>query len=157
MTDSYEPPAGHRPWQAHHADWAAPSQSQDHSAHPGQPAVPPARHPGPVGYGPGQDSGLGRDLNLGQDPAPPPEPPGSAAFGLADWTAQDPYPGHSPRHSDPHGLNPPGWAAQDHYPGHSNGYAPAGGHLERRPANWPAYDPPQPVVGPCASHVTEPR
>ena len=124
MTDSYEPPAGRRPWQADHSDWAAPSQSQDHPAGPGQPAVPQDRHPGPADRDPGQDSSLGRDPNLGEDPALPPEPPSSAAFG------------------------PPGWAAQDPYSSHSNGYVPGGGHLERRPANWPAYEPcpPQPAL-----------
>jgi len=133
MRDSYEPPADHRPWQAHRPDWAAPSQSQDHPARPGQLGVPPAdaqaRHPGPVGRG------------LGQDPAQLPEPPSAAAFGPADWAAQDPYPGHSPRDSDFHGLSPADWAAQDPYLNHSNGHGPPGGRLERRPAYWPAYDP----------------
>ena len=91
MTESYEPPADRRPWQAH--------------------------HPGPGDHSPGQDFGLGPDLNLGEAPAPPPQQPSSAAFGPADWAALDPYSSHA------------------------NDYVPGGGHLERRPANWPAYEP----------------
>src|SRR5215469_14457366 len=93
MTDSYEPPTGHRPWQAHHPDWAAPSQSQDH-------------HP--------------------------------------DWAAPSQNQDHLGQPAVP--SAPAGWAAQDHYSNHSNGYVPGGGHLERRPPNWPAYDLPQPPV-----------
>ena len=41
---------------------------------------------------------------------------------------------------NPPGLGPANWAGQG-FPSHADGRATPGGLLERRPANWPAYDP----------------
>jgi hypothetical protein len=129
MRDSYEPPADHRPWQARRPDWAADSQRQDHSAGSGQPPAPLPENPVPL---PGW---AGR--NLGQDLMQSPDPSGRAIR-----PAHDTQPGHYPGHGDPFGLSPVDRTVPDLYhPGRGEGYAAQGGSLERRPDNWPAYDP----------------
>ena len=140
MRDNYEPPADHRPWQARRPDWAAFSQRPDHPAHSGQPAVPPATSPFPLVKGEWR-GGWPADRSLSQDPMHSLERSNSAGFGPIDRPAQGPFPGLSPRDSNPPQLSPANWAAQDPFPSRADGHAAPGGHLERRPVYWPAYDP----------------
>lgn len=82
--------------------------------------------------------------NYQDHPAQPVVPPADAQAPLmkGEWTGgPGPYPGHLPQDSNSLGLSPAGWAAQNPYHSRADGHAAPGGPLERRPADWPAYDP----------------
>jgi hypothetical protein len=81
---------------------------------------------------------------MGQD-LQPLEPPSATGLSPAGWPAPAPYQAHDPApfpgDTRSYGRSQPEWTAEVQYPNRSDGHPAHGGLVERRPADWPAYDP----------------
>jgi len=102
MRDSYEPPADHRPWQAHRPDWAVGNPPHDLPARSSLPALfpvkAPARPPDWAGPALGEDHARRLAYNPYRGhPAPvdrPAYPERTMPFWRQGWADYDPYSGY---------------------------------------------------------------